>query len=119
MTGVTAVIILNVLLRSAIKVGGLFATLIIAALVAAAMAWCFARIEKRSPNRRQRWQLITAYGGILAILYFLLIGMASFKRDPSLIVLAIVLVHYVCYPFFVWLFFSPRQFSFFLPAGGN
>ncbi|MCR3814450.1 hypothetical protein K3Z86_11640, partial [Pseudomonas aeruginosa] len=54
------------------------------------------------------------YGGVLGVLYLLLVGLASLKGDPSPAALLIVVLHYLCYPALLLVFFSGRVYGFFL-----
>lgn len=88
--------------------------LLIAALVAGGLAWWFARAQRRWPTWGERLRLVALYGGVLGILYLLLVGLASLKGDPSPAALLIVVLHYLCYPALLLVFFSGRVYGFFL-----
>ncbi|HDY6351123.1 TPA: hypothetical protein RRA93_004212, partial [Pseudomonas aeruginosa] len=90
---------------------------LIAALVAGGLAWWFARAQRRWPTWGERLRLVALYGGVLAILYLLLVGLASLKGDPSPAALLIVVLHYLCYPALLLVFFSGRVYGFFLRDG--
>ncbi|HBX55641.1 hypothetical protein [Pseudomonas sp. UBA2684] len=111
LSGVVAVVLLNLLLRSFVKLGGVLATLLIAALVAAAMALCFAWRTRRAPLRGERRRLVWLYGGLLALLYLGLLAMMTLQDEPSPMGMLIFSVHYLCYPLFAQVFFSERFFS--------
>lgn len=98
LAGIAAAILLNVLLRGVVRFGGLPASLLIAALVAGGLAWWFARAQRRWPTWGERLRLVALYGGVLGVLYLLLVGLASLKGDPSPAALLIVVLHYLCYP---------------------
>ncbi|WP_121333334.1 hypothetical protein, partial [Pseudomonas aeruginosa] len=87
------------------------------ALVAGGLAWWFARAQRRWPTWGERLRLVALYGGVLAILYLLLVGLASLKGDPSTAALLIVVLHYLCYPALLLVFFSGRVYGFFLRDG--
>mgnify|MGYP003384617843 FL=1 len=102
--GVLAVIVLNLLLRTFVKLGGLLTTVLIAALVAAGMTLWFSWRNRRAPLQGERRRLVALYGGILALLYLGLLAMMAWKDDPSPMGLLIFGLHYFCYPLMAWLF---------------
>ncbi|MGG2721806.1 hypothetical protein ACQYZH_07795 [Pseudomonas aeruginosa] len=114
LAGIAAAILLNVLLRGVVRFGGLPASLLIAALVAGGLAWWFARAQRRWPTWGERLRLVALYGGVLGVLCLLLVGLASLKGDPSPAALLIVVLHYLCYPALLLVFFSGRVYGFFL-----
>lgn len=111
--GVLAVVALNLLLRTFVKLGGLFTTVLIAALVAAGMTLWFSWRHRRAPLQGERRRLLALYGGILALLYLGLLTMMALQDDPSPMGLVIFGLHYFCYPLMAWLFlakgFGKRQ----------
>ena len=104
--GVVAVIVLNLLLRTFVKLGGLLTTVLIAALVAAGMPLWFAWRNRRAPLQGERRRLVALYGGILALLYLGLLAVMAWKDDPSPMGLLIFGLHYFCYPLMAWLFLA-------------
>lgn len=104
--GMLAVIVLNLLLRSFVKLGGLLTTVLIAALVAAGMTLWFSWRNRRAPLQGERRRLLALYGGILALLYLGLLAMMAWKDDPSPMGLLIFGLHYFCYPLMAWLFLA-------------
>jgi len=104
--GVVAVIVLNLLLRTFVKLGGLLTTVLIAALVAAGMTLWFSWRNRRAPLQGERRRLLALYGGVLALLYLGLLAMMALQDDPSPMGLLIFGLHYFCYPLMAWLFFS-------------
>jgi drug/metabolite transporter (DMT)-like permease len=104
--GVLAVIALNLLLRTFVKLGGPLATLLIASAVAAGMALWFAWRNRRAPLQGERRRLVALYGGILALLYLGLLAMMALQDDPSPMGLLIFGLHYFCYPLMAWLFLA-------------
>ncbi|HZX15708.1 MAG TPA: hypothetical protein VFF22_02415 [Pseudomonas sp.] len=78
-----------------VKLGGLFTTVLIAALVAAGMTL-----------QGERRRLLALYGGILALLYLGLLAMMALQDDPNPMGLLIVGLHYFCYPLMAWLFLA-------------
>lgn len=104
--GVVAVVVLNLLLRTFVKLGGLFTTVLIAALVAAGMTLWFSWRNRRAPQQGERRRLLALYGGILALLYLGLLAMMALQDDPSPMGLLIFGLHYFCYPLMAWLFLA-------------
>ncbi|MCY1280727.1 hypothetical protein D9M68_475060 [compost metagenome] len=113
--GIAVAVLLNVLLRAVIKVGGLPANLLVAALIGAGMAFCFARIVRREASLGERWRLLAIYGGTLALCYLWLVGMAAWKNPPGPAALLLYLLNYLCYPLAAWWFFRPSVMARFLP----
>lgn len=109
--GVLAVVLLNLLLRSFVRLGGLLTTLLIAATVAAAMALCFAWRQRRAPLAPERRRIVWLYGGMLGLLYLGLLALMALKDEPSPMGLLILALHYLCYPLFAQLLLSERVFS--------
>lgn len=109
--GVAGVILLNLLLRSLTRLGGLPTTLLVAAMVAAAMALCFAWRQRRAPSASERRRLLWLYGGMLGLLYLGLLVMMALKNEPSPMGLLILALHYLCYPLFAQLLFAERLFK--------
>lgn len=107
--GVLAVIMLNLLLRTWVKLGGPLATLLIAIAVAGAMALWFAWRQQRAPLPGERRRLVGIYGGILALLYLGLLAMMALQDDPSPMGLLIFGLHYFCYPLMAWVVFATKK----------
>ena len=108
LSGVAAVILFNVLLRSLVHLAGVLTTLLISALVAGGMALWFAPRHRRAPMLGERLRLLGVYGGILALLYLGLLAMMAIKDQPSPMGLLIFGLHYFCYPLFAWLALARR-----------
>lgn len=101
--GVIAVILLNLLLRTFVKLGGPLTTLLIATLVAGGMALWFVWRHQRRPLQGERRRLLAVYGGILGLLYLGLLAMMALQDEPSPMGLLIFALHYFCYPLMAWL----------------
>lgn len=95
---VAAAFVLNLLLRVPLKIGGLPATLLAAALAALGLRWCFARLEQRSPSGAERWALVALYAGVLGLLYLLIFGLMWLKDEPGEMGQLLFFFHYLCYP---------------------
>lgn len=103
--GVVAAIVLNLLVRTFSKLGGVLSTLLVAAVVAGGMALWFHLQHRRRPLPSESRRLVALYGGVLALLYLGLLGLMWFKDQPGPMGLLIFGLHYFCYPLFAWLVF--------------
>jgi drug/metabolite transporter (DMT)-like permease len=108
---VVAAVVLNVLLRSFVKLGGVLATLVIAASIAALMALLFAWQQRRPPTRGERRRLVGLYAGMLALLYAGLLTMMTLQDEPSPMGVLIFILHYLSYPLLAQMLFSERIFK--------
>ncbi|MGF0336554.1 hypothetical protein FVE88_14065 [Ectopseudomonas mendocina] len=106
--GVIAAVLLNLLLRTFVRLGGVFTTLLIAAAIAAGLALVFHWRTGRAPSNAERWRFTLLYGGVLGLLYLGLLGMMYLQDTPSPMGLFLFSLHYLCYPVLAWLAFSPR-----------
>jgi len=106
--GVLAAVLLNLLLRTFVRLGGVLTTLLIAAAIAAGLALLFHWREGRAPSNAERWRFTALYGGLLALLYLGLLTMMFLQDTPSPMGLLLFSLHYLCYPLLAWLAFSPR-----------
>ncbi len=107
--GIVAAIMLNLLLRTFVRLGGVFTTLLIAAAIAAGLALVFHWRQGRAPSNTERWRFTLLYGGVLGLLYLGLLGMMYLQDTPSPMGLFLFSLHYLCYPVLAWLAFSPRH----------
>ena len=107
--GVLAAVLLNLLLRTFVRLGGVFTTLLIAAAIAAGLALVFHWRQGRAPSNAERWRFTALYGGVLGLLYLGLLGMMYLQDTPSPMGLFLFSLHYLCYPVLAWLAFSPRH----------
>ncbi len=107
--GVIAAVLLNLLLRTFVRLGGVFTTLLIAAAIAAGLALVFHWRTGRAPSNAERWRFTLLYGGVLGLLYLGLLGMMYLQDTPSPMGLFLFSLHYLCYPVLAWLAFSPRH----------
>ncbi|CAD5107792.1 hypothetical protein [Zestomonas carbonaria] len=106
--GIAATVLLNLLLRGFVRVGGIFATLVVAALVAAGMALWFRWQQRRAPSPGERWRLTGLYAAGLGVLYLVLLLMMFLQDTPSPMGMALFFIHYLLYPLSLWLALSPR-----------
>lgn len=107
-SGIIAAVLLNLLLRTFVRLGGVITTMLIATAIAAVMALWFAWRHRRAPTAAERWRLVALYGGGLGVLYLGLLTMMALQDNPSPMGMLIFALHYFSYPFFAWLFFSRR-----------
>ncbi|WP_192979937.1 hypothetical protein [Pseudomonas sp. EggHat1] len=107
--GVIAAVLLNLLLRTFVRLGGVFTTLLIAAAIAAGLALVFHWRQGRAPSSAERWRFTLLYGGVLGLLYLGLLAMMYLQDTPSPMGLFLFSLHYLCYPVLAWLAFSPRH----------
>ena len=105
---VIAAVLLNLLLRTFVRLGGVLTTLLIAAAIAAGLALAFHWREARAPSNAERWRLTALYGGLLGVLYLGLLGMMYLQDAPGPMGTALFVLHYLCYPLLAWLALSPR-----------
>ena len=96
--GIVAAIVLNLLLRTFVRLGGVFTTLLIAAAIAAGLALVFHWRQGRAPSSTERWRFTLLYGGVLGLLYLGLLGMMYLQDTPSPMGLFLFSLHYLCYP---------------------
>lgn len=109
LAGVIAAVLLNLLLRTFVRLGGVFTTLLIAAAIAAGLALVFHWRSGRAPSNAERWRFTLLYGGVLGLLYLGLLAMMYLQDTPSPMGLLLFSLHYLCYPVLAWLAFSPRH----------
>ena len=109
--GVALAIVLNLLLRTFVKVGGIFATLIVAAAVAGTMALWFGLAHHRAPTAGERWRIVVYFAGLLGVLYLGLLGMMALQDTPSPMGVALFVLHYLCYPVLVAVMLSDHLFG--------
>ncbi|MCY1269860.1 hypothetical protein D9M68_161560 [compost metagenome] len=106
--GILAAVLLNLLLRGFVKLGGVFASLCVAALVAAGLALWFRWRQRRAPSAGERWRLTGLYAAGLGVLYLGLLLMMYLQDTPSPMGVALFFLHYLLYPLSLWLALSPR-----------
>ena len=109
LSGVAAVIVLNLLLRSPVHLGGVIPTLLTASAVGFGMARWFAWQQQRPPSSSERLRLLGVYGGVLALLYLGLLGLMVLKDEPGPMGLLLFGAHYFCYPLLAWLALAGRN----------
>lgn len=106
--GIAAVVLLNLLLRTLVHLGGVLSTLLVASIVAFGMARWFAWQHQRPPTRGERLRLLGVYGGGLGLLYLGLLGLMMLKDQPGPMGLLLFGLHYFCYPLLAAVAFAGR-----------
>lgn len=117
-SAVLAVMLLNLLVRALLKLGGVSATLLVATVVALGVSLIFARREKRLPTLAERWRLVGLYGLILGLLYLGLFGLMMLKDEPGHMGQLLFVLHALSYPTLLALCFTPRLIRHWLPQTG-
>jgi peptidoglycan biosynthesis protein MviN/MurJ (putative lipid II flippase) len=114
---IAAVIVLNFVFRLMVGLGGIPVTIGVSIGVAALTAWWMARSLGREPTPQERSRFLWWYGGILALLFLVLVlwVSASLRKAPSIGGIIILLLHYIPYPAFAQMFLSEKHFSRFRP----
>ncbi len=110
LAAVVAAVLANLLLRAFVRVGGVLATLFIATLVAAGLAFWFRLRERRPPRPGERWRIVLLYGAALGVLYLALLGLMRLQEAPGPMGTLLFLLHYLCYPSLAYACLSPRLF---------
>lgn len=103
-----ACILLNLLVRGLLKVGGVSATLLVAMLVAVGMAAAFRWQHGRRPYPLERRLLVGLYALGLGLLYAGLLLMMHLKEAPGVPGLVLFGAHYAAYPLLAWLILRPQ-----------
>jgi peptidoglycan biosynthesis protein MviN/MurJ (putative lipid II flippase) len=112
-----AVAVLNFVFRLMVGLGGIPVSIGVSIGVAGFTAWWIARSLGRDPTPQERRRFLRWYGGILALLFVVLVLLASTaaKKTPSIGGLITLLLHYLPYPAFAQMFLSEKHFSRFRP----
>ncbi|MBC9252010.1 hypothetical protein A9179_17195 [Pseudomonas alcaligenes] len=95
---ILAVILLNLLARGLLRIGGVPATLLVAVLVALGLRWLYRRLEGRRPEPGAAWVLTLLYGAGLGLLYLGLWGLMWLKDEPGHMGQLLFVLHYLSYP---------------------
>lgn len=107
--GILACILANLLARILLKVGGVFATLLVASLVAIGLALVFRWRSGRRPYPVERRVLVSLYALGLSVLYLGLLAMMYLKEEPGPAGLLLFAAHYAAYPLLAWVALSPGR----------
>lgn len=99
--------VLNTLVRTFIKIGGIPATVLVASLVACGMAWFFQQQHQRAPHLGERLQLTACYAISMGAIYVFLWWLMSLKDEPGMPGLLLFTAHYLIYPVLAWIALSP------------
>ena len=99
--------LLNTLVRSVLKLGGISATVVSAVVVAVGVAWLFRHQHQRPPTAIERTLLTIFYALGLGVLYALLLLLMYSKDEPGWPGIALFVGHYLIYPSLLWLSLRP------------
>lgn len=101
--------LVNLLVRALLKVGGPFATLLVAALVATGLALVFRWRTGRRPYPVERRMLVGLYALGLGLLYAGLLALMYLKEEPGLPGQLLFAAHYLTYPLLAWIALTPER----------
>lgn len=102
LAGLTAFVLLNLLLRTLLRLPGPVMTLLIASLCAGVLVLGFRLSHPHPPTGEQRRRLLLIYSAGISLLYLGLLAMVEMKEDTTLPALLIYLLHWLCYPLMAW-----------------
>lgn len=106
---IAACFFVNLLLRAWLKLGGVFATLLAAALVAGGLALAFRWRTGRRPYPVERRVLVGLYALGLGVLYLGLLALMYLKEEPGLPGQLLFVAHYAAYPLLAWFALAPER----------
>lgn len=101
--------LVNLLVRTVFKVGGPFATLLVAALVATGLSLVFRWRTGRRPYPVERRMLVGLYALGLGLLYAALLALMYLKEEPGLPGQLLFAAHYLAYPLLAWIALTPER----------
>lgn len=106
---IAACFLVNLLVRTLLKVGGVVATVLVAAVVAFGLAWVFRWRTGRRPYPVERRVLVGLYALGLGLLYAGLLALMYLKEEPGLPGQLLFAVHYLAYPLLAWIALAPER----------
>jgi len=106
---IAACFVVNLLIRSVLRIGGPFATLLAATLVAFGLAWVFRWRSGRRPYPLERRTLVALYALGLGLLYAGLLALMHLKEAPGLPGQLLFVAHYLAYPLLAWIALKPAR----------
>ena len=109
LAAILACSLVNLLVRTVLKVGGVFATLLVAALVAFGLALVFRWRTGRRPYPVERRVLVGIYALGLGLLYAALLALMYLKEEPGLPGQLLFAAHYLAYPLLAWIALTPER----------
>lgn len=101
--GVALAFASNLLVRLALKLGGLPATLVAASLTALLLLGLIRWREQRRLALRERLLLTWHFSWLLGLLYLGLLALMYLKDEPGWQGQLLFALHYLCYPALLWL----------------
>jgi O-antigen/teichoic acid export membrane protein len=109
-----AALVLNVVLRVVLGLGGVAVTMGVSIAVAAMTAGWFAKSVRRAPTRQERSRFLWVYAGLLAVPFVAVGVMASSTSGPNVPGLFILFLQYIPYPAFAQVCLSEKYFAMWL-----
>ena len=106
---IAACFLVNLLVRSVLKVGGPLATLLAASVVAFGLAGVFRWRTGRRPYPVERRALVGLYALGLGLLYAGLLALMYLKEEPGLPGQVLFAAHYLAYPLLAWIALAPER----------
>lgn len=106
---IAACFLANLLVRAWLKIGGVFATLLVAAMVAFGLAWVFRWRTGRRPYPVERRVLVGLYALGLGLLYAGLLALMYLGDEPGLPGQLLFAAHYLAYPLLAWVALAPER----------
>lgn len=106
---IAACFLLNLLVRTILKIGGVLATLLVATLVAFGLARAFRWRSGRRPYPVERRVLVGLYALGLGLLYAGLLALMYLKQEPGLPGQLLFAAHYLAYPLLAWIALAPER----------
>lgn len=107
--GIGACILLNLPVRALLKIGGPFATLLVAGLVALGLALVFRWRCGRRPYPMERRILVGWYALGLGLLYSGLLVLIELQDAHGPAALLLFAAHYLAYPLLAWFALAPER----------
>lgn len=107
LSGLAACVLLNLLLRTFLRLPGPLMTLLVALLCALVLRLAFRLTHPNPPTAAERRRLLLIYTAGLSLLYSGLLLMLEAQDPLTPIMLLIYLLHWLCYPLLAWWVLRP------------
>ena len=108
MVGFVGAIILNIVARQVLKIGGSPVSVAIAFLIGGSVAMWFAKTEKRMPTPIERSRFLLQYSIAIALLFVLTMLAVSSSHPVTEVSLLIAFINWVVYPICAFLYMSDK-----------
>lgn len=105
-TGIALFFLANYLCRFLFEITGPLVSLVLAALIAAYMAFSVANLLKRMPMAEEKSRLLWIYGGFLGAMFVAFTGWLFLGEGFDSVILATLVLHYLPYPALAHAFLS-------------